>query len=187
MSENIFPLVTKHFTIQPGNNEKSWEDEWVVALRDGDNKEVGRLRFEDAVLHGEMKIHVDLEKEYDKEDYAKELFYSMAKFAFQFQDVREISTVCRHEDEHRVRGLEKAGYVRRETKDGCDYYSMKKQQTSWTGFYVIIGMTAGFLMGILISNLWAGTIAGVLIGTIIGYLLDKKEHKDPAMKTGVSD
>ena len=181
MGENIFPLVTKHFTIQPKDREKLWEDEWVVTLRDGDNKEVGRLGFEDAVLHGEMKIHVNLEKEYDKEDFIRELFYSMAKFSFNFLDVREISTVCRHEDEHRVRGLEKAGYVRRETKDGCDYYSMKKQQTSWTGFYVIIGMIAGFLIGIVISNLWAGTVAGVLIGTVMGYLLDKKEHKDPVV------
>ncbi len=187
MSENLFPLVTKHFTIQPSNKEKLWEDEWIVALCDGEQKKVGSISFEDAVYHGEMRILVDMDQAYDKEAFVQELFYGVARFAFGFQNVREISTSCRHENEHRVRGLEKAGYVRRETKDGIDYYSMKKQQSSWTGFYVIIGMTAGFLIGILISNLWAGTIAGVLIGTIIGYLLDKKEHKDPVTKTGLSD
>ena len=54
---------------------------------------------------------------------------------------------------------------------------MKKQKTSWTGFYIFIGMVAGFIIGLTISNLWMGTIGGVLIGAVMGYLMDKKEEK----------
>ena len=176
MNEIIFPLVTKHFSLVPGDEKRIWEEDWSINLAGDDQTNIGHIHFEDGIYHGEVKISVDMNPEYDKTGYVQEIFYSMARFVFLFKDIREISTVCRHENDHRVRGLEKAGYVLREFKDGSDYYSMKKQKTSWTGLYVIIGMIAGFLIGLLISNLWAGTIGGVLIGTIIGYLLDKKEQ-----------
>ncbi len=175
MSETLFPLVTRFFVIEPVNKEKIWEDEWKISMRDEKSRDVGVIRFGDGSFHDELNICVDMDKEYDKEKYTADIFFSIAKFVFGFQNVREVSTSCRHEDDHRLKGLEKAGFVRRETVDGYDHYSMKKQKSAWTGFYVIIGIIAGFMIGILISNLWAGTIAGVLIGSLIGYLLDKKE------------
>ncbi len=141
---------------------------------------VGRLRFEHALYHGELELSLELDPTYDTSGYNAEIYFAMARFVFRFKDVKEISTVCRHEDDHHVRALEKAGYVRRETKDGRDHYSMKKQQTGWTGLYLIIGMCAGFIIGILIGNLKIGTLAGVLIGAIIGYLMDKQAPKNPA-------
>ncbi|MBQ6589339.1 MAG: hypothetical protein IJI01_11740 [Butyrivibrio sp.] len=175
MGESLFPLVTKHFLISPGNEKNVLEDEWSVSLNNGDQTKVGSIHFEDGVLHGEVRMAADLNPEYEKSKYIQELFYSMARFVFQFKEIREISTHCRHENDHRVRGLEKAGYVYRENKDGSDYYSMKKQKTSWTGLYVMIGLIAGFVIGLTISNLFMGTIIGVLSGAIIGYLLDKRE------------
>ncbi len=184
MNETLFPIVTEHFLINPKNTEKPLTEDWIVSLKgastgaDVSADGVGSLRFENAALHGEITMDLDLAPSYEKDSFVSEIFYSMARFAFRFNSVREISTVCRHENEHRVRGLERAGYVRREFKDGCDHYSMKKQKTSWTGLYVILGMIAGFLIGILFSNLWMGTAAGVIIGTIMGILMDKREHID---------
>lgn len=178
MVENLFPLMTKHLMIKPIDNKRLWDEEWIISLRaenTDESKDIGKLHFEEAGLNGEVKMFVDLESAYDKEKFIKEIFYSMAVFVFRYADMREISTVCRHENDHRVRGLEKAGFVLRSFKDGNDYYSMKKQKSSWTGFYVIIGLIAGFVIGITISNLWVGTIAGVIIGVIFGYLLDKKD------------
>ncbi len=173
----VFPLVTKHYLISPKDENKLWDEEWSINIRDGEEVSIGSFHFEEAGYHGSVKICVDLDPPFAKEENIAEIFYSMARFIFRFRDLREITTVCRHEDDHRVRGLEKAGYVLREFRDGNDYYSMTKQKTSWTGIYVIIGMVAGFFIGITISNLWVGTIAGVLIGTIIGYLMDKREQK----------
>ncbi len=175
--ENLFPIITKHFKLQPSDEKSIWDTDWNISLVDNDAASVGTINFEDGVFHGEVKMNAALEPEYDKTKYVEELFYSMARFVFMFKDIREISTVCRHENENRVRGLEKAGYVLRQFKDGDDYYSMKKQKTSWTGFYVFIGLIAGFIIGLTISNLWMGTLGGVLIGTIIGYLMDKREKE----------
>lgn len=176
VSEKPFPLETKHFYIAPEDEGNLFESEWKITLKDGNKDQVGTIHFEDGMFHDDVKMNVDLEHAYEKTKIISEIFFSMARFVFRFKNIREISTVCRHEDDHRVRGLEKAGYVYRQNKDGCDYYSMKKQKTSWTGLYVFIGLIAGFIIGITLSNLWMGTVIGLLVGTIIGILLDKKEQ-----------
>ena len=177
MSNSIFPIETKHFFIKPTSEEKPLEEEWSVSLKDGDQKKIGSICFEDAVLHGELQIKVTLDPDFDKVDYNREVFFSMSNFAFQSQEVREISTKCRYEEENRVRGLEKAGYVRRETVDGIHHYSIKKQKSSWTGMYMFVGLISGFIIGITVSNLWMGTAIGVVTGAIIGYLMDKRENE----------
>ena len=82
MSNNLFPIETKHFFILPQNEEKPMEEEWNVCLKDGDQKRVGNISFEDAVLHGELQISVMLEPEFNKADYNKEIFFAMSNFAF---------------------------------------------------------------------------------------------------------
>jgi len=177
MSNSLFPIETKHFSIRPQNEEKPLEEKWNVCLKDGDQKKVGNISFEDAVLHGELQISVMLEPEFNKADYNKEIFFAMSNFAFQSDNVREISTKCNYEEENRVRGLEKAGYVRRETIDGIHHYSIKKQKSSWTGVYVFVGLIAGFIIGITVSNLWMGTAIGVVSGIIVGFLMDKRDSE----------
>ena len=178
MSNSLFPLETKHFFIRPQSEEKPLEEGWSVCLKDGEKREIGSISFEDAVLHGELQISVTLDPEYNKADYNREIFFAMSNFAFQSQEVREISTQCRYEEENLVRGLEKAGYVRRETVDGIHHYSIKKQKTSWTGAYIFVGLIAGFIIGITVSNLWMGTLIGVVTGAIIGILMDKRDSKE---------
>lgn len=176
MSEISLPLETKHFNIIPKNESKVLQDDWDVVFKET-GKSVGTIRFESAVLHGEIELAADLEPSYDKAHFVEEIYYEMARFVFKAQDIREISTVVRHENEHRVKGIEKAGYVRRKSQDGDDYYSMKKLKTTWQGLYMFIGLVAGFIIGITIANLWIGTAAGVVIGSVMGYLMDKKEDK----------
>jgi RimJ/RimL family protein N-acetyltransferase len=177
MSNNLFPIETKHFFILAQNEEKPLEEGWNVCLKDGDQNKIGSISFEDAVLHGELQISVMLEPEFNKADYNKEIFFAMSNFAFQSDNVREISTKCNYEEENRVRGLEKAGYVRRETIDGIHHYSIKKQKSSWTGVYVFVGLIAGFIIGITVSNLWMGTAIGVVSGIIVGLIMDKRDSE----------
>lgn len=187
MNKIDFPLETRHFTIKPKDEDNLWREDWSICLKNGDDREIGTLRFEEASFHGEVHFSSDLDPAYDKEYYSAEIFYAMARFAFRYRNIREISTVCRQVNEHRVKGLEKAGYVRRQSKDGDVYYSMKKQKTSWTGLYIFVGMIAGFLIGITVSNLWTGTCAGLLIGIIIGILMDKREQKDQGPVTELEE
>lgn len=175
MGESIFPLITKHFNIFPEGEGNLLKEKWHVTLNGDDKTNIGSLCFEDGIFNGEVKMNVELDSAYEKSKYIQEIFYSMARFIFQFHEITEVSTECRHENDNRVRGLEKAGYIRRETKDGSDFYSIRKQKTAWTGFYVFIGFIAGLLIGIVVSNLWMGTVAGIVIGAIMGYLMDKKQ------------
>ena len=87
MAENFFPLKTKHFIIAPGNEKNVLEEEWSVSLNDGDKARVGSIHFENGILNGEVQMKVELEKEYEKSKYVQELFYSMARFVFQSDDV----------------------------------------------------------------------------------------------------
>lgn len=175
MGEKILPLVTRHFMMEPENADKLWEDEWSVTLKDDDKTKVARFHFEDAGLDGELTLFLDIEPSYQKPGLGAEIYAAIAEFVFKFQEHKAIRTSCRHENDDLVHSLEKAGYVRRGNADGSDFYSIKKQKTSWAGLYMIIGLIAGFIIGITISNLWIGTISGVIIGTVIGYLLDKKD------------
>ena len=115
MSNNVFPLETKHFFIRPENEKMPLEAEWSICLKDGEQK-IGSISFEDAVLHGELQISVNLDPEYNKADYNREIFFAMSNFAFQSHEVREISTKCRYEEENRVvRPAKGASYSGQET------------------------------------------------------------------------
>ena len=177
MTKSFFPIETKHFFIQPLDKEKLCEEKWVVKFKDSEESGVGSVSFAGPAVHGEVEIHAELDSSFEKSGYYEEIFFSMSSLIFKLFDAKEIHTVCRHENEKCVRGLEKAGYVLRERKDGSDYYSIKKHKTVWTGAYLFIGLIAGFMMGILFSNLWLGTGAGVVIGAVLGYLMDQGENK----------
>lgn len=174
--ENVkFPIETRYFSLQPTDEKNLWSKEWVVTLKDGGN--AGKLDFDDSIFHGEIQLRVELHPDFDKSKFYEDIFFMMSRFIFRFQDLNEISTVCDDEAEQVINGLEKAGFVRRELKDGEYYYSMKRQKTSWVGVYIIIGMIAGFMVGILIENLWIGTISSVIVGALVGFTMDHRIKK----------
>ena len=174
MADKLLPVVTRHFMMQPQNVDKLWEDEWSVTLKDDTGKTAGRFHFEDAGLDGELTLFLDIEPEYQRPGFGAEIYSAIAEFVFKFPELKVVRTSCRHENDDLVHSLEKAGYVRRKNENGSDFYSIRKQKTAWAGLYMIIGLIAGFIIGITISNLYVGTFSGVVIGTIIGYVLDKK-------------
>ncbi len=174
MADKLLPVVTRHFMIQPQNVDKLWEDEWSVTLKDDADKKVGSFHFEDAGLDGELNLFMDIEPEYQKPGLGAEIYSAIAEFVFRFPELKVVRTSCRHENDDLVHSLEKAGYVRRKNENGSDFYSIRKQKTAWAGLYMIIGLIAGFIIGIVMSNLWVGTLSGVIMGTLIGIWLDKK-------------
>ncbi|MCR4762658.1 MAG: GNAT family N-acetyltransferase [Lachnospiraceae bacterium] len=176
-----FPLVSDHLLFRPEKEEDLWNGSWIVQQRDGTRDTIGSMRIGGSKVPGEVIICVDLAPEYRNRGYGAEIFYFMAKFVFRFRDLREICAVCEHENDRCVHALEKAGYVFREHKDGRDYYSMKRQKSAWAGLYLSVGITAGFVLGIVLSNPWVGTVAGVVTGAFVGLILDsmeKKSHPD---------
>ncbi len=186
MAENIYSIETRHFVIEPADNDDSGLKKWDVRLKK-EEKSVGSVSFVNPIVHEEVQISVQLDKDYEKAGHYEEIYFSMASLIFQSFEVREIYAVCRHEDDKYVRGLERAGYILRQNKDGSDYFSIKKHKTVWTGAYLFIGLIAGFLMGIVLSNLWLGTIAGIVIGLVIGHIMDRNENSGDKVSKAFSD
>ena len=176
MSRLRFPLVTDRLTLTPEDEKNIWTSGWDVRLKEKgkDAGTIGSFRFIGAKEDGEIGISVELLPEYRDQGYGSEIFFFMAEFVFRFRNMREITASCPHENNRCIRALDKAGYVYRENRRGTDYYSKKRPKTAWTGLYVVVGVSAGFLLGIVVSNLLMGTAIGVIVGVIVGFLLDKK-------------
>ena len=173
---NIFPLETKHLLVKPVNEAEPLQDRLLVTLKEGD-KEIAYIKCDGELIHGFVGYELNMYPEYYAEErYYEEIFGVMAKFFMAVNEVMEVSCYCRFDDDHRKRGLEKAGYIRREFKGDSYRYSVYRQKTGWTGLYMIIGLTVGFVLGIILSNLWMGTAIGVLMGTVIGLLMDHRKQ-----------
>ncbi|MCR5501793.1 MAG: GNAT family N-acetyltransferase [Lachnospiraceae bacterium] len=171
-----FPLVSDRLLLQPGEEKDIWKTKWTIRLKEDDKKSIGTMQFEGSAELGEVTVFVELLPEYRNQGYGSEIFYYMSEFVFRFRGIREILACCDHENDSCIHALDKAGFVFREHKDRKDYYSKKRPKTVWTGFYVFIGIFAGFLIGIVLSNLWLGTALGVLTGVVLGILMDRKEN-----------
>ena len=177
MSSLQFPLLSEHLAFDPSVDEDFWNKPWTVSLRDEPETVIGTVSFAGATIAGEVPINVELKPEFRDQGYGAEIFAFMARWVFRFRNLREVTAVCDHENDKCIHALSKAGYVYREIKGNREYYSIKRQKTGWTGLYVIVGFSAGFMIGLLLTNLWLGTAIGVLAGAITGILLDLREKK----------
>ncbi len=171
---SLFPVKTRHFLINSRNTYAPFEESLSVTLKK-EGTEAGNVSLTSGLIHGTVEFDVSLEGEYAKDGYYAEIYAAMSDFFFRFREVEEIICFSGYEDDHRIRGLERAGYVRRETKDDSCRYSVTRQKTGWTGLYLVIGLIAGMIMGIVFSNLWVGTAIGVVTGALIGLILDRRK------------
>ncbi len=174
MDKKLFPIKTKHFFIRSRNDAAPFEEGLSVNLK-GDDREVGSVSLKGELVHGTAEFDVRFEDDYAKDGYYAEVYAAMSDLFFRVKEVFAIECLCRYDDDHRIRGLERAGFVRRDFKGDSYRYSMLRQKTGWTGLYLIIGLVAGMIMGIVLSNLWVGTVIGVILGLVIGLLLDHRK------------
>ena len=172
-----YPVVTDHLLLQPNNEEDCLNSEWTVSLREEQDKKIGTFELVRSKVPGEASISVELEPDYRNQGYGSEIFYDMSIFLLSTGRMKELYASCKNENRICKRALEKAKFVYRENKDGLDHYSIKKDKSAWTGFYVCIGFLAGLILGIVLSNLWLGMGIGLLAGFLIGRILDAKENQ----------
>lgn len=175
MSKVKYPLISDRLVIQPTDEGNIWDEKWNIYLKGTDHESIGHLSFKGRELENEVPINIELDPEFRDKGYGAEIFNYMARFVFRFRTVKEITAICKDDNDLCIRALEKADYVFREHKNGMYIYSMKKSKPIWTGIYLVIGLIAGMFAGMAFANMWAGTAIGVLAGLICGYLLDKKE------------
>lgn len=168
-------LKASEFTISPSDENDIWESKWIITHKESE-KVIGWASFEGHKESGTIPFSIFIEEGYRDRNYGKQAIRMMVDFAFLHANIFEVKTECEHENDPYIVALEKSGFVYREKENGLEKYSIIKQKTSWMGLYLLLGVAAGLIMGIMLNIIWAGLVIGVAIGLIIGIVLDSKEN-----------
>ena len=164
--------------IKPSNEDNLWEEPWDIYVADGEKEKVGQVSFAGEKARGTVPITIVIpDIHYRNRGFGTEALRLMTEWAFYHKNVFEIETTAEHENSAYIMALQKAGFVYRGGTRYIENYSITKQQTSWTGIYLIIGIVAGLIMGFVLNNGYAGLGIGVFIAVIIGGSMDLKEKR----------
>ena len=171
--------------IKPSNEDNPWEEPWDIYVVDGEKEKVGWVSFAGEKEKGTIPISIEIPNiHYRNRGFGTEALRLMTEFAFYHKNIFEIKTTAEHENSAYIMALQKAGFVYRDGTREIENYSITKQQTSWTGIYLFIGVIAGLIMGFVLNNGYAGLGIGVFIAVIIGGSMDFKEKKYRQSVTG---
>lgn len=186
LREGRYFLKSTDITITPTDEKNLWDCEWVIASRKDGNKQIGTVSFMGDKGRGAVPIHIMLEERYQNRGIGTEVLKMMVDWAFLHRNVYEVTAVCEHENDKAVKSLEKAGFVYRDHNklDKIEHYSIKKQPSSWTGLYLMIGIVVGLILGIVLNMPWVGLGLGLVVSLLIGAIMDNNEEKDRERITG---
>ena len=109
---------------------------------------------------------------------------AMVDWAFSFGNIYEVTAETTHTNDRCVHALNKARFVLREGDRFREFYSIKKQKTSWTGLYLFIGITIGMILTLVFDDPKVGMGIGILVSLFIGGSLDIGEKKNREKVTG---
>lgn len=177
-------LKTEEITITPTNEEDLWESDWVIAFRKGGKEQIGTASFAGEKLLGAVPLRVELARNYRNRGIGTEVIKMMVNWAFLHKNVYEVVSRVEHENDKGVNALQKAGFVFRENEGKIETYSITKEKTVWTGVYVIVGIAAGMILGLILNNLWLGFAIGLIVSLLIGKSMDYSDQKYRESVTG---
>lgn len=184
MDPKSFCLKTEEITITPTNEEDLWESDWVIAFRKGGEEQIGTASFAGEKLLGAVPLRVELARNYRNRGIGTEVIKMMVNWAFLHKNVYEVVSRVEHENDKGVNALQKAGFVFRENEGKIETYSITKEKTVWTGVYVIVGIAAGMILGLVLNNLWLGFAIGLIVSLLIGKSMDYSDQKYRESVTG---
>lgn len=184
MEDKGFCLKTEEITITPTKEEDLWESDWVVAFRKGEKEQIGTASFAGEKLLGTVPLRVELAPKYRNRGIGTEVIKTMVNWAFLHKNIYEVTSLVEHENDKGVNALQKAGFVFRSSEANMETYSILKEKTVWTGVYIVVGIAAGTLLGLILNNLWLGFAIGLILCLFIGRSLDDNARKYRESVTG---
>lgn len=187
MKKNGFCLKSETVTITPSNMEDLWESDWIIAARKGDKERIGTASFAGEKLLGTIPLHVELMPEYRNRGLGTEIIRMMVNWAFLHKNIFEVVSRVEHENDKGVNALQKAGFVFRGSEEKVETYSVIKAKTVWTGVYVVAGILAGMILGIMINSVWLGFAIGLSANLCIGSIMDADALKYRESVTGKNE
>ena len=175
--------------VKPVDENNIWNCKWdVFLLKESDTERIGWVSFEGTKERGTVPISIEIEPLYRHRGHGTAVLKMMREWAFFHRDIFEIKTQVSNEDTELIHALERAGFVYREglsiESGTIETYSITKQKTSWTGLYIIIGLIAGMILGLVLSNMWGGLAISIFFALAFGIGMDLSEKKWREKVTG---
>ena len=175
---------TPNLIITPSDENDLWEKDWNVTLRKGEKNQIGTVSFAGEKEYGTIPIQLHIQPEYQNKGYGTDVLRAMVDWAFSFGNIYEVTAETTHTNDRCVHALNKARFVLREGDRFREFYSIKKQKTSWTGLYLFIGITIGMILTLVFDDPKVGMGIGILVSLFIGGSLDIGEKKNREKVTG---
>lgn len=173
-----YDLRSSTLRIHPSDDSNLWNCEWIIHLRNDDDRIIGKASFIGDKEYGTLPLNIELEERFRNQKYGTEAIKIMTDWAFLHKNVYELKAVCEHENDKAIHALEKARFVYRGINDNLETYTITKPKTTWMGLYIFIGIFVGLVLGIVLGNQWVGLAIGLIIGMLFGANMDSKANKD---------
>lgn len=177
MQKSGYVLKSRKIWIEPSDETKLWDADWLIFLRDDGKPQIGTVTFAGERAFGAVPIHIELQEKYRNKGYGTEALKMMVEWAFLHKGVYEVKAVTEHENDKCVCALEKAGFVFREGDRHIEHYSIVKPKSSWMGLYALLGIFVGMMLAFVLTSPWVGMGIGMMVSLGIGASMDAKELK----------
>lgn len=164
-------------------NYTKWDIKWEAYEKKEEKRKVATVFFCSAPENGTVSIDFTVEEGFKFHAYTKDAVMAIKEWALDQNGIYEVTCDTFKEDEVKVDAIQRAGLIYRNVNQGIEHYSADKQRTAWTALYIMIGVFAGMIMGIVFNSMPIGLAMGVIIGIIIGALMDGKANDVRAQVT----
>lgn len=186
MRDRMTVIKSGDVRIIPTNQDDIWQCDWDVRLKKSDVR-IGKASFAGEKVYGTVPFYFEIEPEYREKGYGTKVCKMLTNWLFHFTNIFEVEGKVQHENDFAIKTLNASDFVLRYTDKDVDTYSIKKEKTVWTGFYVIVGMILGLAGGFFFGNILLGFVAGVVLSFIVGSGMDLRERKYRESVTGKKD
>ena len=174
--------------IRPTDEENIWECDWDIFLITDEMTRIGKLSFAGKKERGTIPISIELIPLYRGRGNGSNALKMAREWAFIHRDIYEVEAFVDRDNEACISALIKANFIYRSNpsieKGDLERYSVVKPKSTWLGLYIIIGVVAGVILGLVIDIPWAGMAGGLGAAIALGSFMDSKEKKHRLEVTG---
>jgi len=157
-------------------SDEYWAGDWDVFRKQKKEPplKVGRFRFLGKPNNGRVEIEIEIDHDYINNGYASATLKAINDWCFARNNIYIIDAHIDEENKPALRAFTKAGYVYRSREHKVEHYSVIKPYTSWLGLYIVIGVWAGLILGVITTYTTIGFIIGLLLGIVCGKIMENK-------------
>ncbi len=169
--------------INPTDGGTEWTAPFRITLKAEPEKTVGFFAMAGEPVKGAVQVNINIEEEYNSEEYCGEILKAAEDCAFFRQDVYIITVKADSP------ALAAAVNGRKYTcvPESENLYRKDKEQPLWMAIYMCMGIGIGTSIGSAAGNVGIGMCFGISIGMLLGILIDRQEKKRRAEITGENE